>query len=159
MTINPKNWKQADYVISTDEEMINFATVHQFLKTTYWAKERSFEEIVQSVKNSLCFGMYEEESQIGFARVISDYTTFAYLADVFILPSYQKQGLGTWLLSTIFNMQELSSITSWMLLTNDAHTLYERVGFVEFPYPERVMMRHAQLRTSTKILAPVEGQI
>ncbi len=152
MTINQKNWKQADLLISTDSEKINFLTVYQFLKTTYWAKERSFEEIVKSVKNSLCFGVYEHESQIGFARIISDFTTFAYLADVFILPSHQKQGLGKWLLDTIFNMEELSNITSWILLTNDAHKLYKQVGFVEFPYPERVMMRNAYLRSNTQIV-------
>lgn len=144
----PTNWKKAEYAISTDNERINLTTVYQFLKSTYWAKDRTLQQIENSIKNSLCFGMYEQENQIGFARVITDYTTFGYLADVFILPPYQKQGLGIWLLDTIFNMEELSSITSWVLLTNDAHKLYERVGFVEFPYPERVMMKNAHLKSN-----------
>lgn len=146
-----KYWNQADFLISTDKEKIDLETVHQFLKTSYWANERLLEEIIISVKNSLCFGMYEHGTQIGFARVVSDYSTFAWLADVFILPSHQKQGLGKWLLDSIFTMEELSLIKTWILLTNDAQELYAKVGFVEFPYPERVMIKNARLLSRNRI--------
>lgn len=138
-------WKKDNFIISTDNEKINIATVYEFLKTTYWAKSRTLQQVENSIKNSLCFGMYENNNQIGFARIITDYTTFAYLVDVFILPSYQKLGLGKWLIDTIFNTEELKNIISWLLLTNDAHKLYERVGFIEFPHPERVMMKNESL--------------
>lgn len=141
-----KNWKNNTLTISTDKEKINIATVYEFLSSSYWAKNRTVQQIESSIKNSLCFGMYENISQIGFARVITDYATFAYLADVFILPSHQKLGLGKWLIDTIFNMDELKNITSWLLITHDAHKLYDGVGFVEYPYPERIMMKNELLR-------------
>ncbi len=92
-------------------------------------------------KNSICFGVYDVDRQVGFAQVITDYATFAYLADVFILHSHQEKGLGKWLIDAIFSTEELKRISTWMLLTNDAHKLYHRVGFIEFPYPERVMIK------------------
>ena len=135
------NWKQETFVISTDKEKLNFDVIYTFLSNSYWASTRSLEKIVESIKNSFCFGVYDVDKQIGFARVITDYSTFAYLADVFILSSYQGKGLGKWLIDVIFSTEELKRISTWMLLTNDAHKLYHRVGFMEFSYPERVMIK------------------
>lgn len=133
-------FEKSGFIISTDKDKINLPTVYEFLKTTYWATDRSFQQVEDSIKNSLCFGVYDQTNQIGFARVISDYTTFAYLADVFILPSYRNRGLGKWLLDSIVNIELLKNVGSWLLLTNDTQQLYEQVGFVTYPYPERVMI-------------------
>ena len=133
-------FEKSGFIISTDKDKINLPTVYEFLKTNYWATDRSFQQVEDSIKNSLCFGVYDQTNQIGFARVISDYTTFAYLADVFILPSYRNRGLGKWLLDSIVNIELLKNVGSWLLLTNDTQQLYEQVGFVTYPYPERVMI-------------------
>lgn len=138
-------FKKANFVISNDKAKIDLSTVHEFLKTAYWAKGRTIEQIKQSIENSLCFGLYQNGNQVGFARVITDYSTFAYLADVFILPSHQKRGLGKWLIDCIFSIDSLNNVITWLLLTADAHTLYEKVDFVSYPYSERVMMRKKEL--------------
>lgn len=135
-------WKKNSFEISTDKTMLNREIICQFLREkSYWATNRSQSQINDSIQNSLCFGLYEKEIQIGFARVVTDYVTFGWLADVFIIHSHQGQGLGKWLIEVIFNCDELKNIVTWLLLTNDAHGLYEKVGFAEFPYPERVMIK------------------
>ena len=133
--------KQENFSISTDKEKLNIDIISTFLSNSYWASTRSLKQIVESIKNSFCFGVYDADGQIGFARVVTDYSTFAYLADVFILHSHQGKGLGKQLIDAIFNTEELENISTWMLLTNDAHALYHRVGFIEFPYPEKVMIK------------------
>ena len=135
------DWKQESFFISTDKEKLDIDTIYTFFSNSYWASTRSLKQIIESITNSLCFGVYDIDKQVGFARVITDYSTFAYLADVFILPSYQRKGLGQWFMDAIFSKEELKNISTWMLLTNDAHKLYHRVGFIEFPHPERVMIK------------------
>lgn len=135
------NWNRENLIISTDKSFLNPEIIYQYLKESYWAQARTYEQVLESIRNSLCFGMYENKNQIGFARVITDNSTFAYLADVFILPSHQKMGLGKWLMEVIFNKEELKNISSWMLVTKDAQDLYKKFGFMEFPNPERVMMK------------------
>lgn len=134
-------WQRDSWVISTDKNRLNIAVIWQFLRTSYWASKRSLAQVAQSIDHSYCFGVYEAEQQIGFARVITDYVTFAYLADVFILPSHRKLGLGKWLTHTIMTAEPVAHIEKWLLLTDDAQALYEQVGFMPFPYPERVMIR------------------
>jgi len=136
--------ESAGFTISTDKNKINLTTVYEFLKTTYWAAERTLQQVEDSIKNSLCFGVYDETNQIGFARVITDYTTFAYLADVFILPSHRNLGLGKWLLNAIVNTELLKNINMWLLLTNDTQKLYEQVGFVTYPDSDNVMILKSQ---------------
>lgn len=136
-------WTRENFLISTNKENLNLEVIYQYLISSYWGKDRTREQVNESIKNSLCFGLYDKASQIGFARVITDYSIFAYLADVFVLPSYQGKGLGKWLVDTIFEVEQLKKITKWLLLTNDAQKLYERVGFEQFPYPERVMIKNS----------------
>jgi GNAT superfamily N-acetyltransferase len=93
----------------------------------------------RSIENSLCFGLYDGERLVGFARVISDYATFAYLSDVFVLESHRGKGLGTWFMATVLAHPDLQNIRRWMLATADAHGLYRKVGFSGLSRPERVM--------------------
>jgi GNAT superfamily N-acetyltransferase len=114
--------------------------IYRFLSQSYWASNRTLDEVKESIKHSLCFGVYQEKIQVGFARIITDYSTFSYLADVFIIPEFRGFGLGKWLIETIFSLDEVKNVRC-MLLTTDAHTLYEQVDFTLFPYPERVMIK------------------
>ena len=129
------------FSISTDPEKINRALVHAFLAASYWAKGIPRETVDRSIEGALCFGLYENGRQVGFARVITDRATFAYLADVFVVESHRGRGLAAWLMETILAYPELQGLRRWMLLTRDAHPLYRKVGYTELAHPERVMER------------------
>jgi GNAT superfamily N-acetyltransferase len=127
------------FSISTDKSKIDLSTIHNFLKSSYWSENIPIAIVEKSINNSLCFGIYEGEKQVGFARVITDYATFAYLADVFILEPYRGQGLGKWLVKTILKHPELQGLKKWLLVTKDAHELYRQYGFQNLTIPERYM--------------------
>ena len=115
--------------ISTDKSQLDLTIISNWLsKESYWATNRSLETIKLSIENSLCFGVYEEQRQIGFARIVTDYATFAWLCDVFILNDYKGKGLGKWLVETITTQPVLKNLRSFILATRDAHGLYERYG-------------------------------
>ncbi|MBX7043028.1 MAG: GNAT family N-acetyltransferase [Ignavibacteria bacterium] len=136
-----KEFRKGSYVISTDKRKLNFGVVHGFLAGSYWAKGRSPEVTGSSVKNSVCFGLYHDRRQIGFARVISDKATFAYLADVFIIDEYRGRGLSKWLMKVIFEHPMFRTVKSWMLATRDAHGLYRKFGFKRLSDPGKYMQR------------------
>lgn len=136
-------WKRGDYTISTDKARLDLILIHDFLSYhSYWAMGRSLETIKRSIEHSLSFGIYKGEYQVGFARVVTDYATFAWIADVFILDSFRGQGLGTWLMEVIISHPELQGFRRWTLSTKDAHELYRKFGFTELMRPERWMERH-----------------
>ena len=137
-----ERWQRGEYSISTDKSLLDLEVIHGFLDASYWAAGRSIEAIRRSIENSLTFGVYKGESQIGFARVITDYATFAWIADVFILEEHQGQGLGKLLMEVIITHPELQGFRRWVLATKDAHELYRRFGFRELKRPERWMERH-----------------
>ena len=138
------NWQNGKYIISTDRALLQIDAIHKFLsEESYWAKERTREQTETAIKNSLPFGVYKGENQIGFARVVTDYATFAYLGDVYILPEFQGEGLGKWLMETIVNHPDLQGFRRWILATKDAHTLYEKFEFTALKFPERWMERTA----------------
>ena len=129
-----------DYVISTDPSRLDLNWIHYYLTNdAYWARGIPYQTFKKSTENALCFGVYHQERQIGFARVISDFATFAYVGDLFIAQNYRRQGLGKWLLKIILNFPELQDLRRWMLVTADAHGLYEPQGFVPLRHPENVM--------------------
>jgi GNAT superfamily N-acetyltransferase len=132
----------AEFLISTDPNLIDPDAVYQYLSSSYWANNRSYEDVMTSIRHSLCFGLYHKQQQIGFARILTDYVTHAYLMDVYVLSGYQSQGLGQWLLQAIIHCDELSQVNSWILATKDAHGFYEKFGFKTIPYPERIMVRN-----------------
>lgn len=136
-------WRQGEDEISTERNRIDLSFVHGFLSKSYWAQNISFEVVRRSIENSLCFGLYRRDRQIGFARVVTDRATFAYLCDVFVIEEYRGRGLSKWLMETIRNHSELQGLRRWLLATKDAHGLYSRFGFTELDSPERFMQRFA----------------
>jgi GNAT superfamily N-acetyltransferase len=117
--------------------------IHEYLsERSYWALGRPLEIVRRSIENSLCFGVYEGDRQVGFARVVTDYATFAWLCDVFVLESYRGQGLGKWLIETVAVHPALQSLRLFLLATSDAHELYQRYGgFEVLTHPEKWMVR------------------
>lgn len=124
------------FSISTDKSKLDLSVIHNFLKQSYWAENIPLSIVKKSIDNSLCFGVYEGSKQVGFARVITDYATFAYFSDVFILEPYRGQGLGKWLIKSILEHPELQGLRRWLLITGDAQELYRKYGFQELKHEE-----------------------
>jgi GNAT superfamily N-acetyltransferase len=139
ITQSSKEWRRENFTISTDPSRLDRMAIHAFLTGSYWAKGIPREIVDRSIDNALCFGIYDGERQVGFARVITDRATFAYLADVFVLESHRGRGLAAWLMEAILADPDLQGLRRWMLVTRDAHPLYRKVGFQDLPHPERVM--------------------
>jgi GNAT superfamily N-acetyltransferase len=135
------NWTKDTFTISDEPERLQLEVIVDYLARAYWSNQRPRVVIEKSLKHSLCFGVYEQDQQIGFARVVSDYATFAYLADVFILESHQGHGLGKWLVQTILEHPELQGLRRWILATRDAHGLYAQFGFTVLENPDRYMTK------------------
>jgi GNAT superfamily N-acetyltransferase len=135
-------WVRGEFEITTDASRIDLNAVHQFLARSYWAAGIPLAIVERSIKNSLCFGIYKDTRQVGFARVITDRATFAYLGDVFVLPEHRGQGLAKWMMECIVAHPDLQGLRRWSLLTRDAHGLYRQFGFTELKSPERWMERH-----------------
>lgn len=132
--------RQGDFFISTDRHRLDLDVIHGFLTTSYWSKGIPRERVARSIAHSLCFGVYDGSgTQVGFARVISDFSTYAYVADVFVLESHRRRGLGKALMESIVQHPSLQGLRRWSLSTRDAHTLYARVGFTPLKFPERYM--------------------
>ncbi|MBS1798133.1 MAG: GNAT family N-acetyltransferase [Acidobacteria bacterium] len=137
-------WQKGEFTISTDRERLDIEAIHRFLaEESYWAGNRTKEQTLTAIKNSLPFGVYTGENLIGFARVVTDYATFAYLGDVFILTEYRGRGLSKWLMEAIVGHPELQGFRRWILATKDAHLLYEKFGFHSLVHPERWMEKPA----------------
>jgi len=133
-------WKKDLYTISTDKSRLDLDTIHRFLsEDSYWARDRTLKQTQTAIQNSICFGMYDGARQIGFARVVTDRSTFAYLGDVFILEEFRGRSLSKWLMETIISHPELHGLRRWVLATRDAHGLYEQFGFSALKFPDRWM--------------------
>lgn len=135
-------WTRGKLTISTDPERLDLERVHGWLSGTYWATSVPYDVVERSVRGSLAFGVYAGTRQVGFARVITDRATFAYLADVYIEEAERGRKVGEWLIETILAHPELQGLRRWMLATRDAHALYARFGFAPLKAPERFMERH-----------------
>ncbi len=135
-------WEGVIYEISNDPKRLDLDVIHRYLsEDSYWAQGIPREVVERAVAHSLCFGVYAGSEQVGFARVVSDRATFAYLADVFILPAHRGQGLSKRLMSAVAAHPELQGLRRWMLATADAHGLYHQHGFAALAKPERFMER------------------
>ena len=132
------------YQVSTDISKLDVNVIHKYLsEESYWAKGIPKDVLEKAIHNSMCFGLYYNAEQIGFARAVTDKATFAYVADVFVLPAYRGKGLSKWLMQTIQAHPELQNLRRWILTTKDAHSLYEQLGWTRVPedYMYRFMMR------------------
>lgn len=137
------NWQREEYIITTDKTKLNAHYIHHYLSTqSYWAANIPFETVQKSIEGSLCFGVFHDKQQVGFARMITDYATFGYLADVFIDETHRGKGLAKWLMEIIMAHPELQGFRRFMLGTRDAHKLYEKFGFTALTAPERFMQSH-----------------
>jgi len=139
-------WQQGEFVISTDPVRLDVDVIHNYLANeSYWAQGRTKELIQRSIKNSLVFGIYEGNQQVGFCRVVSDYATFAWLCDVFVLEPFRGLGLSKWMIEVVTSHPELQGLRRWMLGTRDAQELYRRYGFTELDKGTRWMHRPQEL--------------
>lgn len=134
MDTNVKN-----LLISTNKNQLDINYIYSYLSTSYWAKDRSKENVEISINNSLCFGLFLNDEQIGFARLVTDYAVFAYLMDLFIDDRFQGKGFGSILLDYILEFPELKHIESWKLATLDAHDFYFKKGFRSLNNPKLIM--------------------
>jgi len=130
------------YEISTDRSRLDMALIHEFLLSTYWAQNIPRAVVERSIQNSLCFGAFQGGQQAGFARVITDFATLAYLADVFVVPEHRGRGLSKMLLRAILAHPELKGLRRFLLATQDAHGLYAQFGFQPLAQPEHFMTIH-----------------
>lgn len=134
-----------EFRIGTDPDELDVAVIHRYLSTeSYWAQEIPVAVVEKAIANSLCFGIYKDNQQIGFARLVTDKATFAYLADVFVLEEYRGQGLSKWLMEVIQSHPEVQGLRRWMLMTRDAQGLYEQFGWTVLDEEARMrcMQRH-----------------
>ncbi len=133
-----------NYSFSSDKSKLDIDSIHKFLKTSYWAKGIPKEIVKKSIQHSDCFGVYKDTEQVGFARVITDYATFMYIGDVYILEKDRGQGLGIELMRKIVNNPDYQAIRTWTLLTADAHGLYEKFDFYNLEDPKKFMSRRVK---------------
>lgn len=136
--------RNGEYEIDTDERRLDLAAIHRFLsKESYWAQNRSMEQTLTAIENSQCFGLFCGKQQVGFARVVTDRATFAYIGDVYVVEEHRGKGLSKWLMKVIVEQPDLQGLRRWVLATRDAHSLYEQYDFAALKFPERWMERTA----------------
>jgi GNAT superfamily N-acetyltransferase len=135
--------RRGEFLISTDRQRLSLDVIHGFLTNCYWAKDIPRETVARSIEHALCFGIYDGSgAQVGFARVVSDFATVAYLGDVFVLEWHRGLGLSKWLMECIVKHPALQNLRRWILLTRDAHGLYSHFGFTPVKAPDRYMELH-----------------
>ena len=137
--MNIEHYERGPFVVSTDPARLDAVAIHDYLSTSYWADGIPLALVQRSLEASLCFGLYAPDGQIGLVRVITDRATFAYLCDVYVLTSYQGRGPGRWLMQCVMGSGQLQGLRRWMLVTLNAHRLYDRAGFRVAANPERIM--------------------
>lgn len=142
--------RRDQFLISTDPARLDVDAICDFLTRAYWAKGRPRERTERALANSLVFGVYDGDQQIGLARVVTDFAIFAYLCDVFIHEDYRARGLGKWLMQTIMEHPDLQGLRRWTLATNDAHGLYRQFGFDTFVEPQKWMERFRPFAEETQ---------
>ncbi len=136
------SWTRGEFSITTDNNKISLDVVHEFLANeSFWAKNISRHVVERSIEHSLCFGLFKNDEQIGYARVITDRATIAYLSDVFVLAAHRGQGHSRWLMECLVSHPDLQGLRRWVLLTSDAHGLYEKFGFTAIDSPEKWMQK------------------
>ena len=142
MTEGEREWRRGEYTISTDNQRLDLVIIHDFISNqSYWGRGRRMQIVQRSLDHSLNFGIFKGARQVGFARVVTDFATFGWIADVFILEEHRGQGLAKWLMESILSHPQLQGFRRWVLATKDAHELYRKFGFKELRRPERWLER------------------
>ena len=136
-------WKRNEFLISTNPARLDVDSIYAFLSRAYWCKNIPREIVERALKNSLCFGLFDGVSQVGLARVVTDYATFAYLCDVYVLEGFRGRGLGKWLMQCVIAHPQLQGLRRFNLVTRDAHGLYAPFGFKPLAAPDRHMEKHS----------------
>jgi GNAT superfamily N-acetyltransferase len=131
--------RRDNFLISTDPSRLDARAIHAYLDRSYWAADIPIDVVERAIRGSLCFGLYDGDQQIGFARTVTDRATFAYLADVYVLESYRGRGLATWMMRVIMAHPDLQGLRRFSLATKDAHGLYAQFGFAPLAHPDRHM--------------------
>jgi GNAT superfamily N-acetyltransferase len=146
--MNDESFAKKGFTISIDKDLLDLKVIYNYLsKESYWSKGIAVERVHISIANSMCFGVYADGKQVGFARVVTDKAIFAYLCDVFVLDSHKGLGLSKWLLQTILAHPELQGLKRWVLATADAHGLYKQFGFGPLSKPDNWMDIYAPFKT------------
>jgi len=149
--MNADHFVKKGFHISTDKSLLNFDLVYKYLSAdSYWAIGIPAEKLKRAIENSMCFGIYKNSKQAGFARVVTDQATFAYICDVFVLPAYRGLGLSKWLMQTICEHPELQGLRRWSLATADAHGLYSQFGFTPISRPDNWMEKFKSYQSPQK---------
>lgn len=140
LQIADQQWQREAFIVSTDRQRLDLAWIHiQLAEKSYWAKGQPLAKTVRAIAGSLPFGLYHQQRQIGFARLITDYTRFGWLCDVMIDENWRSHGLGSWLATCVREHPELQTVHRWMLSTQDAHQVYQRLGWRVVQHPEMLM--------------------
>jgi GNAT superfamily N-acetyltransferase len=141
--------KRQEFTLSTDQSKLDIAFIHDYLcNQSYWAEGRDLETVKKSIQNSVCFGVFNGNQQVGFARVVTDYSTFAWLCDVFIVEDHQGMGLGKWMIESVVKYPDLEHLKIMLLATRDAHDLYRKYGgFDKLEIPSKWMIRRSNVDT------------
>lgn len=134
--------RNGEYTLSTEQSRLDLYTIHHYLTQVYWCEGIPFEVVEKAFRNSLAFGIYWGDSMVGWSRLVTDRATFAYLADVFVVPEHRGKGLSKWMMEAIVAHPELQGLRRWMLATRDAHGLYRQFGFTAMETTGRWMERH-----------------
>lgn len=138
-----QSWRRGEYEVSTDQKKLDLDVIHTYLsEESYWARGIPRKTVERSLRNSLCFGLYHSGRQIGLARAISDFSTLAYLGDVFVLFDYRGKGLAKWLLECVFDHPDLQHLRRWILITRHTHDFYRHFGFRDLTRPASYMELH-----------------
>lgn len=135
----PTEWHRDNLLVTTDPSRMDVGAIHTFLTRAYWCVGIPRETVERAIRHSLCFGLFDGPAQIGFARLVTDHATFAYLADVYVLEGQRGRGLGNWLIECVMAHPSLPGLRRIMLATDDAHELYRRFGFIEASEPKKLM--------------------
>jgi GNAT superfamily N-acetyltransferase len=132
-------WNNGPYSVTSDPQRLDVDAVHAYLTRSFWARGISKELVARSIERSLCFSLFHGKAQVGLARVVSDFATYAYLCDVYVLEAHQRKGLGKWMVGAVMSHPDLQGLRRFQLMTRDAHGLYTRFGFKVSTHPERLM--------------------
>ncbi len=136
-------WERDGFCISTEHDRLDTDLIHTYLsESSYWSRGVPREIVARSIAGALCFGIYQQHKQVGFARIITDCATFAYLTDVFVVDEYKGRGLGKWLVECMLAHPDVQGLRRWLLITKDAHGLYQQYGFQPLGHPEQGMEIH-----------------